>query len=99
MLVHSVYFWLHKNHTSEELAEFIKGAESLKGIDVAEAVYVGAPAPTERPVVDGTYDVSLTVLLRDMEGHDAYQAHPLHKAFVEKYGPYWSRVVIYDSLG
>ncbi len=97
MFVHTVYFWLKKDHSAEQRATFLKGVETLRGVPSAEAVYVGTPAATHRPVVDRTYDVALIVLLNDLAAHDAYQADPVHRAFVEQYASHWEKVVIYDS--
>ena len=97
MFVHTVYFWLKKGTTQEQRAEFWRGVETLKNVAAADAVYLGEPAATYRPVVDRTYDVALIVLLKDLEAHDAYQVDPVHKAFVENYAKFWDKVVIYDS--
>ena len=97
MLVHTVYFWLKKGYTAEQRDAFLKGVETLKNVPSAEAVYIGAPAATFRPVVDRTYDVALIVMLKDLAAHDAYQADPVHRAFVEQYASCWDKVVIYDS--
>jgi hypothetical protein len=48
-------------------------------------------------VVDTTYDVGLTVVLKDVAAHDAYQDHPIHHAFVDHFKEYWERVQIYDA--
>lgn len=97
MLVHSVFFWLREDLTDEERAAFRKGVDTLKDIDSAEAVYVGTPAGTaERPVVDNTYDVGLTVVAKDVAAHDVYQEHPIHQAFVNEFKSYWTKVTIYD---
>lgn len=97
MLVHAVYFWLKKDLAAEQRAAFHAGVNTLTGIGAVEAVYIGAPAPTFRPVVDRTYDVALVVLLKDMAAHDAYQVDPIHRAFVDECAKYWEKVVIYDS--
>lgn len=98
MLVHSVFFWLKPELTPEQRAEFKRGLDSLTSIKSAEAVYIGVPAPTaKRPVIDDTYSYALTLVCRDVAAHDAYQVDPAHKAFVEKFKPYWSRVQIYDA--
>lgn len=98
MLVHSVFFYLKSDLTDEARTAFREGVESLKGIEAAEAVYVGTPADTApRPVVDSSYDVGLTVLLKDVAAHDAYQDHPVHHAFVDAFKTYWDRVQIYDA--
>ena len=97
MLVHSVYFWLKSELTEAEVAEFHQGLESLCGIKSAESVYVGAPADTPpRPVIDTSYSFALVVVLKDREAHDTYQVDPLHTAFLERFKPYWEKVLIYD---
>ena len=97
MLVHTVYFWLKKDLTNDQRQAFRKGVETLSDIRAVEAVYVGAPASTRRPVIDRTYDIGLTVLCKDIAAHDAYQVDPIHTAFVETYSSFWERVVIYDA--
>ncbi len=97
MLVHTVYFWIKKDLSDERRAAFARGVDSLAGIKCAEAVYIGTPAATARPVIDRTYDIGLTVLLKDMAAHDAYQVDPLHVAFLDSFRDDWERVVIYDA--
>jgi len=98
MLVHSVYFWLKEDLGPEEVEAFRKGLAELGKIASTDAVYVGQPAPTpERPVIDHSYDYGLTVLLKGMAEHDAYQDDPIHQHFVETFKSYWTRVQIYDA--
>lgn len=98
MLVHSVFFWLRDDLTADQRIEFQSALKSLKGITAADSVFIGTPAMTvERPVIDNSYDFCLTVLLADLEAHDAYQIDPLHKAFLSTYAPLWTRVQIYDA--
>ena len=97
MLIHSVYFWLKDELSTGEVEEFRAGLETLKEIDLARDVQVGKPAgTTPRPMLDSSYDMGLVVLLDDVAAHDAYQAHPLHEAFLEKFAPYWKKVLVYD---
>src|SRR5205085_4524040 len=97
MFVHAVYFWLKKDLTAEKRAAFHQGVAMLKSVESADAVYIGAPAATHRPVVDRTYDVALVVLMNDLAAHEAYQVDPIHRAFVEQFASHWDKVVIYDS--
>ena len=98
MLVHTVYFWLKPELTEAQRADFRRGVESLAGIAAVEKIYVGTPAATQkRPIIDDSYSVALTVICRDVAGHDAYQVDPLHLAFVEKFKTFWARVQIYDA--
>ncbi len=96
MLVHSVFFWLKPDLSAERAAAFREGVESLTGIKSAAAVYVGTPAETDRPVIDRSYTIGLTVILEDMAAHDAYQVDPLHKEFLKNFADAWEKVVIYD---
>ena len=97
MLVHTVFFWLKSDLNSDQRSAFRAGVDSLTGIESAEAVYVGTPADTDRPVIDRSYDIGLTVVLKDMAAHDAYQVDPIHRKFVDEFGSFWERVVIYDA--
>lgn len=97
MLVHSVYFWLKPGYSDEERAAFRAGLESLAGIPVVKSIYVGTPSATPpRPVIDASYDFGLAVVLDDLAGHDVYQTHALHLAFLKQFGACWERVQIYD---
>ena len=98
MLVHTVYFWLKPELTAAQRADFRRGVESLAGIKSVEKIYVGTPAATtKRPIIDDTYSVALTVVCKDVAGHDAYQVDPIHLAFVNSFKTFWKRVQIYDA--
>jgi hypothetical protein len=98
MLIHTVFFWLKPELTAAQRAEFRRGVETLAAIQHVDVVHVGAPAATpDRPVVDKTFAIGLTVICRDVAAHDAYQADPVHQAFVARFQHYWTRVQIYDA--
>jgi hypothetical protein len=98
MLVHTVYFWLQPDLTEAQRADFRRGVESLGTIKAVEKIYVGTPAKTEkRPIIDDSYSVALTVICQDVAAHDAYQADPIHHAFINQFRTFWSRVQIYDA--
>jgi hypothetical protein len=98
MLIHTVFFWLKPELTDAQRADFRRGVESLGKIESVEKVYVGTPAATpKRPIIDDTYAVGLTVVCRDLAAHDAYQADPIHHAFIEQFKAFWTRVQIYDA--
>ena len=98
MLIHTVYFWLRKDLDGDKYTEFRLSLETMRGIKHAEAMYIGTPAKTaERPVVDTSYDFALTVIVKDIAAHDAYQADPIHTAFINDNKDYWKKVKIYDA--
>jgi hypothetical protein len=97
MLTHHVLFWLKADTTEERKNAFRGGLESLQQIETLESIYIGTPAPIDRPVVDTTYTFSLLLVFRDMAGHDTYQVHPIHKAFLDEFRSSFEKVIIYDS--
>ena len=98
MLSHHVLFWLKPETTEEQKSAFRQGLESLEKIESVTNFHVGTPAPIERAVVDTTYTFSLVIFFEDMAGHDVYQVHELHKAFLEEFRALFEKVVIYDAL-
>ncbi len=98
MLVHSVYFWLKDDLSDDDRARFRAGLEGLADVEAVGALYVGTPAATaKRPVVDDSYSIAVTVILDDLVAHDAYQADPLHRDFVETFSAMWTRFLVYDA--
>lgn len=96
--VHTVFFWLNEP-TNENLAKLKEGVLSLSAIETIISGYIGIPASTRRPVIDHSYDLSLTFIFRDKQDQDIYQDHPLHTAFVDNYKHLWSKVQVYDAVG
>jgi hypothetical protein len=98
MLVHTVYFWLKPDLSTAQRAEFLTALQALDKVPSVQEFHLGRPAGIPpRPVVDNTYDYSITCLFADVAAHDAYQVHPQHLAFVGVGKPLWSRVQIYDA--
>lgn len=98
MLIHTVYFWLKPELTAAQRAEFRAGVEALSKIKSADALYIGVPAKTtDRPIIDKSFSVAMTLVCKDVAAHDAYQIDPIHEDFVNKFKTYWSKVQIYDA--
>ncbi|SMO73661.1 Dabb family protein [Solitalea koreensis] len=97
MLTHHVLFWLKEATTAEQKTAFRAGLESLQKVETIKSMYIGTPAPIERAVVDTSYTFSLLILFDDLAGHDVYQVHPIHKAFLDEFRGLFEKVVIYDA--
>ena len=98
MLIHTVIFWLKEGLDDEDRSKFFKGVDSLGTIQSVEHTFIGTPAnTTKRPVVDDSYDCALTVALKNIEAHDAYQVDPIHLAFIKECGHLWKKVKIFDA--
>ncbi len=97
MMIHTVLFWMKDGASDADVQALRQGLETLQRIKAPEAVYIGTPAETKRPVIDRSYTFCLTVVLPGMEAHDAYQEDPIHLAFVDNCARLWDRVLIYDA--
>ncbi|WP_247237032.1 Dabb family protein [Telluribacter sp. SYSU D00476] len=98
MFVHTVYFWLKEKGNEQAHQDLLAGIQTLESIDAIHASYIGVPAETRRPVIDHTYDFSITFVFTDKAAHDIYQEHPTHLKFVDNCKHLWERVQVYDAV-
>ena len=96
MVVHHVFFWLKD---AADTGKLIEGLQTLRKIPQVKELLVGKPAATElRDVIDNSYHVSELMYFDNAADQDAYQVHPIHHEFVDKYSSLWTRVVVYDMV-
>jgi len=95
---HVVYFWLRDPASRADRDRLVAGLRGLAAIEQVQSLHVGTAAATgKREVVDASFDVAEFMTFVSVADQEAYQAHPLHLAFVEECGDLWSRVQVYDS--
>lgn len=98
-IVHHVFFWLANPESEADKQQLIDGLNTLREIEEVKELLIGTPASTlEREVVDNSFHVSELMIFESVEAQDAYQVHPIHEAFVEKYNHLWEKVVVYDMI-
>ena len=97
MFSHIVIFWT-KTDVDDAEKRLVDGLHQyLPGIPGVISMHVGRCAPSDRPVVDQTYQVALNITFKNKIVQDAYQAHPQHVEFIENvFKQVCDRVVIYD---
>lgn len=98
MIAHHALFWLKADTTADQKIAFKKGLESLEKIETITNIHIGVPAPIERSVVDTTYTFSAVLFFEDLAGHDVYQSHAIHKAFLDEFRGFFEKVIIYDAI-
>ncbi|PWU09640.1 MAG: stress protein [Verrucomicrobia bacterium] len=97
MFSHVVIFWTDPSNpaAADTLLEGMH--KYLKPIPGALHFHAGKMATSHRPIVDQTYQVALNLIFPDKPTQDAYQLHPLHIEFVEKFfKPLCRRAIVYD---
>lgn len=96
--VHTVFFWLKNPESEADQLKLLEGLTMLRQIPEIQSSYIGVPAPTNRDVIDSSYNLSITFVFDDGVKQDAYQVHPTHLKFIDQYAHLWDRVVVYDAI-
>jgi len=96
--IHHVYFWLKDPGSKEDKARLIAGLQQLSKVGTIRQFHIGAPAGTNREVIDTSYAVSWLVIFDTDADQASYQTDPIHLRFVEECSSLWSKVVVYDSV-
>ena len=85
MFSHVVVLWTNPAHP-DAANELVEGANRLlKDIPGVQRFHAGKMVPSPRPVVEQSYQVALNLVFPDKPAMDAYQVHPRHVEFVEKF--------------
>ena len=97
MFSHVVIFWT-RPEIADAPQQLIAGAEQyLRPIEGVLSYHIGKMSPSERAVVDQSYQVALNLVFPNKAAEQAYQIHPLHLEFVEKvFKPLCQKAVVYD---
>lgn len=98
VFIHHVYFWLKDGLAEDGRQQLITGLEKLSLVKTIKHFHIGAPAYTNRDVVDNTYSVSWLLLFDNKEDQDSYQVDPDHLRFIEECAHLWNKVVVYDTI-
>lgn len=94
---HIVVCWLHKPGDELARAQLIGTSLGFKDLPGVVDVTAGPPLPSDRPVVDDSFDVAIVMTFRDEAALRAYETHPAHKKAVESVlKPLVARHVVYD---
>jgi hypothetical protein len=98
-IVHVVVVWLKEPGNGEHRTKMIETARSLKSIPGILDIQVGTTLPSERPIVDATFDVAIVITFKDEPSLRAYDPHPKHVQAVQNVlQPLAQKVVIYDFV-
>jgi hypothetical protein len=95
---HIVIVWLKRPGNAEDKAKLVDTSKDLQhALPVIRGMSFGRPLPSERPVVDDTFDLAFTMEFASRGDLDAYRNHPEHiRATKDVLRPLARRVVVYD---
>jgi hypothetical protein len=81
---HVVVVWLKTPGDAAARERVIAASEVLATIPGVVALKAGSVVPSERPIVDSSFDVALSVTFTDLEALQDYLVHPVHVRLVEE---------------
>lgn len=97
MFSHIVIFWTDPSQRNAADEVVAAANRLLKNIPGVLQFHAGRMVPSARPVVEQSYQVALNLIFLDRAAEQAYQTHPQHLEFVEKYvKPLVKKFVVYD---
>jgi len=98
-ITHVVMVWLKQPGNAADRTAFIKASKQLSNLPGIINRHVGVVETSDRSIVDDTFDVAVTVTMKNKAALRAYLNHPRHKSILkEKIKPLINRVVVYDFV-
>ena len=96
---HAVYVWLKRPGNAEHRAALVAATEELrKSTGLIRSFHYGRPVPSNRPVVDDTFDLAIIMRFDNRRALAAFEKHPAHRrAKKEILQPLARKVVVYDT--
>ena len=97
-VTHVVVVWLNDEYnTPEGIDDTIARQEVLREIPGLLSLTVGKMIPSERPIVDSSYQFASVFQFESAEAMHTYLSHPIHVEFVDTVGkPRSARTLVYD---
>ena len=94
---HIVLVWLNNAGDQQDRSTLIKHSEELRSIPSLIDLQVGTAVPSDRKIVDDSFDVGLVMTFADQKSMDEYINDPLHQKKVKTYfAPLSRKILIYD---
>ena len=96
-IVHVVLIWLKEPGNQKHTQQIIEISNQLKEIPELQEMRVGRSIPSDRKIVDDSFDVGLYMTFVDQENMQRYLVHPKHKEAVKTVlKPLASKIIVYD---
>ena len=94
---HVVVVWLKEPGNAQMREQFINASRALETLPGVLSRHVSAVIPSDRPKVDDTYDVAVTVTFENAQALKKYMKSQKHKSMLkDQLKPLVNRIVIYN---
>ena len=96
---HLVLCWLEEPGNPEHRRRIIEQTRAFRAIPGVLEVRAGEVVPSQRAIVDSSFDVGILLSFADAEQMRSYIQHPAHQRAVrEVLQPLVSRILVYDFI-
>lgn len=96
-LQHVVLCWLKNPGNVEARQKIIDVSKSFAAIPGVISVKAGTAVPSQRAIVDDSFDVGIVFTFADRQAMQTYLEHPTHTQAVRNViAPLTDRIVVYD---
>ncbi|MDH5646685.1 MAG: Dabb family protein [Candidatus Heimdallarchaeota archaeon] len=96
---HVVIVWFKPDTSEETIKTIIEETRRLKQIPGILGLSVGHSVPSQRKIVDNSFDIGIVMRFPDKITMDRYINHPQHVDFVKTWvKPHIRKIIVYDIL-
>lgn len=93
---HIVLVWLNRPGNASDRTSLIHEAERLRKIPGIRILDAGTALPSDRPVVDDSFDVGFVMRFESAKALQEYDSHPTHLAARKRLRELSRKIVVYD---
>jgi hypothetical protein len=94
---HVVLVWFPPDTTEQQIEMVMQASRRLSTIEGVASLKVGRSIKSQRPIVDDSFDIGISMQFDSIEQMQRYLQDPRHKAFVERYiKGKTSKLLVYD---
>ncbi len=96
---HVVVCWLKEPGNEEARQKIIELSRTFRDIPGVREVKAGQVLPSERALVDGSFDIAVIMTFDSRQALDEYIVHPRHAEAVQNvFRPLAGKIVVYDIV-
>ena len=89
--------WLNEPGNTAQINDVIEATQGLQEIPEVQEIRVGKSIPSDRAIVDDSFDVALYMIFNSKEALETYLIHPKHAEAVKiVLRPFASKILVYD---
>ncbi len=94
---HIVLIWLKRPGNATDRQAILNASEDLRVIPGIQFLDAGTALASDRPVVDDSFDIGLTMRFDSAKSLQAYEKHPLHvEKVTQVLKPLSEKIHVYD---